>query len=328
MHSAFTNCWQALRRTLSKHWKAIQYGFVGLAFLFIAIAFVTNWRELSSFNWELDILQFTGSLVLVSLAMLSLAVWWTLSIRLLHEPLGWGQGTRIWAVSQLAKYLPGGVWNYVSRAYASDKAGVSKRHTVLSLVIETVLRIQAALIVFLVSLPLWPTSEWSLVELLLIFGVLLLGLLVLNPSILDRCINLALRVLKRPPVDVRSLKYRHVFGLLAGHTLTVLGAGVAFYLMVASVYTVSIDAAIPMAGMLAISVISGFLNPLTPHGLGTREALLIVLLNYYLPLPAAIVISVLARLWLTISELATVLVVTLIFRALSHRDGWSQEALS
>jgi uncharacterized membrane protein YbhN (UPF0104 family) len=317
-----------LKRVLNRHWKAIQYCFVGLVFLFIAIALVTNWKELSSFNWELNYLWFTGSLVLVSVSMLSLAVWWTLSIRLLHEPLGWGRGTRIWSLSQLAKYLPGGVWNYVSRAYASDKAGVSKRHTVLSLVIETVLRILAALIVFLASLPLWPRSEWSLIELLLVLGVLLLGLLVLNPSILNRGINLALRIIKRPPVDLRSLKYGHVFGLLAGHILTVVGAGIAFYLLVASVHSVSIDTAIPMAGMLAISVIVGFLNPLTPHGLGTREALLIVLLSYYLPLPAAIVVSVLARLWLTISELATVLVVTLVFRASSHADGWSQEAFS
>jgi uncharacterized membrane protein YbhN (UPF0104 family) len=195
-------------------------------------------------------------------------------------------------------------------------------------VIETVLRIQAAVIVFFASVPLWPTSNWSLFEILLILGILLLGFLILNPSILDKGINFTLRLLHRPTVDVTLLKYRHVFGLLAGHTLTVVGAGVAFYLMVASVHSVPIDAAFPMAGMLAISVIVGFLNPLTPHGLGTREALLVLLLTSYLPLPAAIAISVLARLWLTISELLTVAVVVLIFRAASHREGGNQEARS
>jgi hypothetical protein len=92
----------------------------------------------------------------------------------------------------------------------------------------------------------------------------------------------------------------------------VAAAGGAFYVMVISVHNVPIKAAFPMAGMLAISVISGFLNPLTPHGLGTREGLLIILLNQYLPLPVAIVVSLLARVWLTLSELVSVLLTALI----------------
>ena len=320
MHSAITNCWQVFRETLSRHWKAIQYCIVGLTFLFIGISLRANWEELSSFSWELDRVWFTASLVLVSVFVLSLAVWWTLSLRLMREPIGLGQGTRIWAMSQLAKYLPGGVWNYVSRVVATDRVGVSKRHSALSLLIETVLRIQAAIIVFLVSLPLWPSIELSRSELLLVVIVLLLGLIVLNPSILNRSVNLALWLLRREPVDMVSLKYHQILGLLAGHILTVLGAGAAFFVMVASVQEVTLDSAVPMVGMLSISVIVGFLNPLTPHGLGTREAMLIALLTNYLPLPNAIVVSLLARLWLTISELATVLVVTLAFRALGKRE--------
>lgn len=315
MRSVIANCWRGGKRLFRKHWRLVQYCFVGLVFLPIGISLYTNWRELSSFKWELDYRWLALSIPLVSASVLSLAAWWTWSVRLLQEPLGWRQGTRIWAVSQLAKYLPGGIWNYVSRAYASERAGVSRRHAALSLVIEVILSIQAAIIVFLASLPFWPTNECSYAELLVLVGIVMLGFIALKPSLLNGSVNLALRVLGREPVDIASLKYPQILELLTGHTLAAFGAGLAFYLMVLSVHDVPTSAAFPMAGMLAISVVAGFLNPLTPHGLGTREGLLIVLLSFYLPLPVAIVISLLSRVWLTVSELLGVLFVSIAFRA-------------
>jgi hypothetical protein len=310
-------CWQALNRIVETYWKLIQWSVVGLSFVLIGTTLYLNWGNLSSFDWHLNYLWFGVSLVLVSLVVPLLATWWTLNIRLLHEQLGWRQGARIWAFTQLAKYLPGGIWDYVSRVYASNRVGVSKSSATLSLAIEAVLRTQAAVIVFLLSLPFWPKTEWSHGELLVITSGLLAGFVVLHPFTLNRGMNLALRMLQKPPVSITSLKYRHILGLLGGHIATAAGAGGAFYLMVIAVYYVPLNAALPMAGMLAISVIAGFLNPLTPHGLGTREGLLALLLRCYLPLPAAIAISLLARLWLTLSDLVGLLIVTLTCRAVA-----------
>jgi len=304
--------WNAVRKGLERYWKTIQYCFIAISLLLIGGSLYANWTSLSSLEWQLDYGQFAVSLLLVSVAVLSVAVWWTLSIRLLRGRLGWRQGARIWAFAQLAKYLPGGIWNYASRVYASDRAGISKRRTALSLAVETVLRIQAAAIVFLASLPSWPESEWHGVRLLVVVGVLALGFIALNPRVLDRGMNLILRTLGRPAISTGSLAYRHILVLLAGHTLTVVASGAAFYVMVTAVHNVPIQAAFPMTGMLAISVISGFLNPLTPHGLGTREGLLIILLTQYLPVSVAIVIALLSRVWLTLSELVGVLITVLV----------------
>ena len=310
-----TNYWQSLKRVVNKYWRLIQYSVVGLAFVLIGITLRTYWNDLSSFDWELSYPWFVTSLLLVSIVALSMAVWWTLSIRLLQGQLGWKRGVRIWALSQLAKYLPGGIWNYAGRVVACDRVGVSKGRAALSLAIETVLRIQAAAVVFLVSLPFWPKVQWSRAELVLVVGSLLLGLVALDPHILSKGIDFILRILRRPPANIVPLSYRHLLGLFAGHVLTVAGAGGAFYLMVFSIHPeVPITAALPMAGMLAVSVIAGFLNPLTPHGLGTREGLLILLLRYYLPLPVTIVVALLCRLWLTISELIGILIVAILLR--------------
>ena len=184
----------------------------------------------------------------------------------------------------------------------------------LSVVIEAILRIQAAIIVFLVSLPFWPSGYWSQLELLAITGVLLLGLVAVHPRVLNGCISLVSRLFRRPPIDIASLRYHHLLMLLLGHVLASLVAGLAFYGLVTSVHSLPANSALPVAGMLAISVVVGFLNPLTPHGLGTREGLLIILLNLYLPVPVAIVISLLSRLWLTAAELLGTLFISLVLR--------------
>jgi uncharacterized membrane protein YbhN (UPF0104 family) len=287
-----------------------QFLFAGLLFFVVGEKLYSHWNDLSSYKWQLDYRWFFVSTLLVSIAILSLAAWWILSLRLLREHISWKYGIKIWALSQLAKYLPGGIWNYVSRMYACDRAGLLKRSTIISLAIEAVLRVQSGIIVFLVSLPFWPTKEWFQPNAFLVLATaLLMSLLLLNPYSLKKALKLGSQVLRTPLNDFASLEYKHIIGLLGGHILTVVSVGIAFYLMIMSVYYVPITAALPVTGMLAISVIAGFLNPLTPQGFGTREALLIVLLSYYLPVPVAVVVALLSRLWLIISEVLSALVV-------------------
>ena len=195
--------WKALRTGIEKYWRVIQYVCIGVALVLVGGSLYANWSNLSALDWKLDYVWFAVSLLLVSMAVLSLAVWWTLSIRLLGGQLGWKRGARIWAFAQLAKYLPGGIWNYASRVVACDRVGISKSRATLSLVIETVLRIQSAVLVLLSSLPFWPESEWRGVRLLLVVGILLSGFLVLNPRILDSSINLVLRILGKPVINNR-----------------------------------------------------------------------------------------------------------------------------
>lgn len=312
---------QALSGVLEPYWKFIQWAFVGSAFLLGGIALRASWGELSTFNWRLNYPHFAASLLLVSLVVPAQAVWWTLSVRLLGEQLDWNTGMRIWALAQLAKYLPGGIWNYVGRLYAANRVGVSKHSAMLSLVLETAFTLQAATMVFLGSLPFWPSAGRFHTRVPVIIAALVVGLLVVHPHILNWAMNLALRILKKPPVSIAFLSYRHILGLLVGHILTTAGAGGAFYLMIGSVCYVSLSAAVPIAGMLAISFAAGFLNPLTPHGLGTREGILAILLGYYLPMPAVIVVVLLCRVWLTLSEVLGVLAVTVGCRVATLLEG-------
>ncbi|MEM4406788.1 MAG: lysylphosphatidylglycerol synthase domain-containing protein [Candidatus Methanomethylicaceae archaeon] len=311
--SNFTECWRILKENIRRRWKVVQFLFAVFIFFIIRERLNFYWKNLLYYEWRLDYQCFFASMLLASVTLLSLAVWWVLSLRLLREHIEWKQGVKIWAWSQLAKYLPGSIWNYVGRLYACERAGLPKRSTMISLAVEALLRIQSGIIIFLISLPFWPIEKWFKPVPVVAIGVLLVSLLILNPYSIREAIKFRSRTLLVPHDDFVSLKYGHIIGLLGGHILTVVGIGGAFYLMVRSIYYVPVNAILPITGMLSVSVIVGFLNPLTPQGLGTREALLIVLLSYYLPVPVTAMVALLSRLWLMASEVLGVLIVTTIF---------------
>ncbi len=312
--------WRAASRFVEAHRLLMRYLYFVSLFLLIGAFLLSTGGQLKLAGWSPNYALFGVSLLLVSLAVLSLAFWWVFSLRFLGEHIGMVAGVRIWVFAQLAKYLPGGIWNYASRVYACDQVGVSRRNAALSLGLEAILRVLAAVIVFLLSVPFWPIGTRLPVTALSLVGILAVGFTALHPRVIEWGMNRVTKILRRAPVSLPSLGYAPMLRLLTGHTLTVIGVGGAFYLMLASLYRAPVNIAIPVTGMLAISVISGFLNPLTPNGLGTREGMLIAFLSYYLPLPLATTAALLSRLWLTASELVGVALVVIVSRLLGAKS--------
>ena len=82
----------------------------------------------------------------------------------------------------------------------------------------------------------------------------------------------------------------------------VIGVGGAFYMLVGAFYPVSIDVLPMLIGSLAASVVLGFLVPFSPNGWGVREGVLVFLLGQIMPASVAIVLSIVARIWLSVAE--------------------------
>ena len=69
----------------------------------------------------------------------------------------------------------------------------------------------------------------------------------------------------------------------------------------------SFSLVIVFSGILAASWLGGYLSIIVPGGFGVREGLLSLLLNIYLPLPIAVFIALLSRIWMVGSEVLTTL---------------------
>jgi uncharacterized membrane protein YbhN (UPF0104 family) len=87
--------------------------------------------------------------------------------------------------------------------------------------------------------------------------------------------------------------------------------GVSFYLFVDSVFPVSLQYILFLTGALAFSSTLGLIALFAPSGLGVREGALVYLLSSIIPIPIAIIISILTRLWMTLIETGLIGVVYL-----------------
>ena len=271
---------------------------------FMGWRLVQDWRTLPpNFYAHVNPVLLPASLAALMPAMLLVSTRWWLTLRLMRARAGWWSSVRAWFLSQAGRYVPGGVWPYVSRFFLSrDEVGEDLLLT--SMVLETALRVVSEICVFLLTLPFWLHTGFLdgryTAVLLAVCG---LGLLMLHPAVMDRCNRLPLlRRLGLKPVDLTHLRYDRVLTLLVYYAVTVVAVGAAFYVMVIAFYPLPLQAAPAVCGALSLAVVLGFLVPFVPNGWGVREGVLALLLSQLMPPAIAILVSGVARIWLTLGE--------------------------
>ena len=225
--------------------------------------------------------------------------------------LDYPTATKLYNLSQLGKYIPGSVWQFVGRAAAYRNLGAGYGAIRDSLMTESLWVVMGSAVIGLMlcgrtivgviqrslpSLVLW----WFLGGFVVV-SMLLLALLFLKREAL-------LRYLMSAVPTPRAILVQCGIWLLLG---------LAFWILA---YACGMQAGIGFAiGLFAISYAVGFLVPIAPAGLGVRDAVLALgLLPYASPGEALAVTAVSRLLYLAVELLLAVVQVPL-FRMLDHK---------
>jgi len=281
--------------------KVLRYLGLAVIAFFLGRALYGNWEEVRTYQWSFDYPLLALSLG-VMLASLSLYAWqWKFSLQKLGAAIGFLKVWRIYFVANLGRYIPGKVWQFMGWFYLLEREGVSPVQTLTGMAINQVLQNMTGLALAFVVLAGPRAAELS--ERLLPFLVLIpLGLIVVQPPVLEKLLNGALHLFKRESVTIELTAWDLArFAVL--HLFIWLCYGLAFYLFIRALYPVPLERLPALAGVFAGAWVLGFLSFLAPGGLGVREGILIYLLGFYLPSHVAIVVALLSRLWATAAEL-------------------------
>jgi len=272
-----------------------------------------NWNQVKEASFTFRLLPFVVSTLLFVLSyFVQIWAWYLITLKCgVAIPIG--ETIESWLYSQMGKYLPGKVWLLLGRFYFYQSRGRPKGAITAALYFETVTMVTAAGLIFFFSFfisrearflpqsPLWP-------------GLLLTAaLFFLHPKILQRILNVALRLLRRRPLSL-SISYSAVLQIQGVCILSWAVGGIGFSLFVHSVFPVSARVFFFLAGALAISSTVGLLALFAPSGLGVREGILVYLLSTLMPSSIAVILSVLTRLWMTLIEIGMIGMVYLVGR--------------
>lgn len=244
--------------------------------------------------------------------MLAAAVWGFM-LRQLNVAPGFFFNLQVYAVSSLARKLPGTIWYAVSRVALYHQRGYARTPVIAALVMEVVALAMAGCIALLLGLGLgagavpWLSRIPGLgrQEVLWLVPVAVLALIWVQPAVVKWFSDRQHRVQNGgspQPATLPASQYR-IYGLvwMAGSTVVVAAAAAVLYFLL-----LALDIHVPWAILLAAFGLSVALGPIgmwLPADIGLREGVLYVALTPFLSPSIAAVAVLLMRLWVTLLEI-------------------------
>jgi uncharacterized membrane protein YbhN (UPF0104 family) len=291
--------------------KSAQIIIILLIFYFLIKGLVSNWNQVKDFNW-----QFDWTLLILSFALQILALFWLVKIweRMLRHTgssVSYFKLFKVWFITNLGKYLPGKVWQFLGMIYMLEKEGVPKKNSFSTGVLAQAFSVISGLFISVLFLGADIYSHFFSPNRGLMLAGVILGLAILvllcYPKVLEKIVNLGLRILKKEKISL-DISGKDVIIYLLSYSLSWLLFGLAFLIFVKAMAQASFNMYPTLTGAFAFSLNIGFLALFAPGGIGVREGVLVFLLSSFFSLPVSTLISLLSRLWITVGELLCFLI--------------------
>lgn len=241
------------------------------------------------------------SLTVLCLHYLMMAVGWHLLTAMNRAAIPLGAALASWFASTIGRYIPGKVFLLAARVYYYNQGGVSVNRITFCFTIETTLHI--------LTVALFVAIAGSLSEIPILdpyrpalWALVIVGITLLNPRLMEPVLNMALRAFHRHPVRI-DMRRRDLAGLVMGYSVALLVFGVAVLLFARCFHPVGVTDYWYLTSAFLFSGIIGMLALFVPAGLGVREGVLLVALQGFLPAGQAALLVLASRVWGTAAEL-------------------------
>lgn len=277
--------------------RILRWIILGGTLFFLAKALKDNWFEVTAIRidevgWAILAIA-TG----VTLLAHTWAGWiWTWVLQELNESVQPAQFIQVYLKTNIAKYLPGNVWHYYGRIVAAKNANVSPGAATLSVLLEPLLMLAAALIIIVVFGSQLASAHNNFVLQTLRLLSLVVVLCAVHPWFLNPAIRFLSRLKGKKSENVNStisLKIkRYPLRPLLGELIFLGLRGTGFILTIFALGSLNWSQIPLLLGAFSFAWLLGLVIPGAPGGLGVFEATAIALLQHHFP--AALVISAIA----------------------------------
>ncbi|TDV50984.1 lysylphosphatidylglycerol synthase domain-containing protein [Actinophytocola oryzae] len=272
---------------------------------------VTRWDEvtdtLSTIPWYSAVL----SMLAVSVGVVMGAFSWRVIAIDLGASVGHIRGSQIYLVSQLGKYVPGSVWAYLLQMELGKKVGIPRARMFISTLVQIGVSVVAMLSLGMIALPRLlednPQAAW-------LYALLPLSLVALHPKVMTWGVNLALKVLRRPPLD-QPLRWQTIGKTLGYSVLAYVFMGAHLWLLASTNGELDAGLLLICIGTMAIGLLAGMLFFIVPSGAGARDVLVALALTPAVGVTAAAAFAVASRVMFTVAELGTAGISAVLVRA-------------
>lgn len=209
----------------------------------------------------------------------------------------------VWVVSNTIRYIPGSVWQYLSRVFLSKNIlKISKTDATASTILEIFFVLSGAVITSFFTLSVLKVFDARITYLLssLIFIVLLF-----YSRVLRFFLYLLSKISKRSiNIDSYEISFNDSLKITPFFVLNFIINGLAMYLLILSFnFELEVIHIFTLSGFYSLAWLLGYISFFSPGGLGITEVSLTYLLSLLIPIELSPIIAVFYRLLLTLAEL-------------------------
>lgn len=280
---------------------AFRTSILGLAVVAAIYAVIKNWpdvsKSISALPWWLVAIEVVLAFIYVYMTMRS----WRVILNDVGPAINHVVARRIFFSSQVAKYLPGGVWNFVAAAEVGKDYEISRRRSVCVLLVSMMISIVTGMLLAVLAVVLGPqaTAEryWWVAALIPV------GIAVLSPPVLNRIVNVGLRLLRRSALE-DDMTWGGTARASAWALLGWIAIGLQLWLVLTALgMDASLSSFLLSTGGYALGWTAGFLVFFVPAGAGVREVALGAVLSTVVSSGVVVTVVLLTRVFTTVADI-------------------------
>jgi hypothetical protein len=277
-------------------WLGSSIGSLGL----LAYGLYLGYNELSKHPSTIDYRYLPPSIAAYSASLIVLVVNWNSILQSLGVSAGFRRNMKLYCFSNLSKQLPSMLWFVGTRVLIYEREGVAKAITSAAILLELALVAFSNVVVCVAVIPALPALQ-NAQRVLLVLVVPPLLFIVVRPQVAIRLMNRLLVRLGRNPLVI-PLGWRNMLRWSMLYAFTWGVGGLFLYLLALAVYPAAVRYPLEITAAWVLSGLASQLRAILPIGIGWREVTLAYLLSLFMPLPSAVVIAILSKIWLAVNQ--------------------------
>lgn len=256
-----------------------------------------------------------SALVLGAFALMVLT--WSASLRWWNASLSFLSALRLWSLSNLARFIPGAVWQFAGLAALAADEGISPLAATGAVLLQQLMLLATGVVVAVMMAPGWVqpiAGAMSPVAAVIIAIVTLVVLAFVIPLTMPAIGRGLARLVKRQFAWPRPSS-RAFAGYTAALLIPWLMYATAFWLFARALLGESAPGLAVAGGAFVASYVAGIVAVFAPAGLAVREAALVAMLGPVLEGRVALALALGSRLWMIALEILMAAVVVGLYRA-------------
>lgn len=289
--------------------RALQAILVLAALLFVWRFARAHEADIGRVPLKIAVLPLLLASVVWAIAFGGLVILWERSLRWWGAQMRGAAALRVFFLANLARYVPGGVWQFAGLAAMSAAQGVPPVAATAAVLFQQAALLATGTALALALSPIalesylgrWGVALPSLPVRLTLAAAIVVALVGLIPPLLPPL----RRQVERRIRDVRAIPHVGAAPLAAYLAVTFcgwIGYGISFALFTRSVLGGDALAPVTAASIYVAAYVAGIIVIVLPGGIGVREGVLVAALTPLIGVDRAIFLAITSRLWLVALE--------------------------